>query len=181
MQKEGKAEDNKMFGVFLIETHVTSKLITQENANEIIKNKFKNPSSLHSNFAFMLLHNRSLLVLCWHLAASFLLWPKEPFKRRKWTKHVVHKANNMSLHFGWICGANKVVFGPKYHWWKQIQITHVPQFMCDLWGFNKQVRTIGQWDGGLGKTSQTPNNTSWSCIYFHITFVISTWKGKNAN
>ncbi len=28
----------------------------------------------------------------------------------------------MSLHFGWTCGANKVVFGPKYHWWKQIQI-----------------------------------------------------------
>jgi hypothetical protein len=27
------------------------------------------------------------------------------------------------MHFGWTCGANKVVFGPKYHWWKQIQIS----------------------------------------------------------
>jgi cytochrome c biogenesis factor len=39
MQKEGRAEDNQMFGAFLIEARVTSKLITQENANEIIKNK----------------------------------------------------------------------------------------------------------------------------------------------
>ncbi|KAH8932847.1 hypothetical protein BDL97_18G000800, partial [Sphagnum fallax] len=122
MQKEGRAEDNQMLGAFLIEARVTSKLITQENANEIIKNKFKNPSSLHSSFAFMLLHNRSLLVLCRHLAASFLLWPEEPFRKRKRAKHVVHKTNNMSLHFGWTRGANKVVFGPKYHWWKQIQI-----------------------------------------------------------
>jgi hypothetical protein len=122
MQKEGRGEDNKMLGAFLIKAHVTNKLITQENPNEIIQNKFLNPSSLHSNFTFMLLHNRSLIVLCWHLVASFLLWPKEPFRRRKRTKHVVHKTNNMSLHFGWTCGANKVVFGPKYHWWKQIQI-----------------------------------------------------------
>jgi len=57
-----------------------------------------------------------------HLAASFLLWLEEPFKRSKRAKHVVHNANNMSLHFGWTHGANKVVFGPKYHWWKQIQI-----------------------------------------------------------
>jgi uncharacterized protein YlaN (UPF0358 family) len=63
MQKEGKAEDNQMFGIFKIEAYVASKLITHENANEIIKNKSKNPSSLHSNLAFMLLHNRSLLVL----------------------------------------------------------------------------------------------------------------------
>jgi len=40
MQKEGRAEDNQMFGAFLIETRVMNKLITQENANEIIKNKF---------------------------------------------------------------------------------------------------------------------------------------------
>jgi hypothetical protein len=65
-----------MLGAFLIEARVMNKLITQENANKIIKNKLKNPSSLHSNFAFMLLHNRSLLVFCRHLAASFLLWPK---------------------------------------------------------------------------------------------------------
>jgi hypothetical protein len=45
-----------------------------------------------------------------------LLWLEEPFRRRKQAKHVVHKANNMSLHFGWTRGANKVVFGPKYHW-----------------------------------------------------------------
>jgi hypothetical protein len=44
-----------MLGTFLIEARITSKLNTQENANEIIKNKFKNPSSLHSSFAFMLL------------------------------------------------------------------------------------------------------------------------------
>jgi hypothetical protein len=50
----------------------------------------------------MLLHNRSLLVLCQHLAASFLLWLEMPFRRRKQAKHVVHKTNNMSLHFGWI-------------------------------------------------------------------------------
>jgi hypothetical protein len=87
MQKEGIVEDNQMLGAFLIEARVTSKLITQKNANEIIKNKFKNPSSLHSSFAFMLLHNRSLLVLCWHLAASFLLWPKEPFRRLHATCH----------------------------------------------------------------------------------------------
>jgi len=97
LAEEGRAEDNQMLGAFLIEACVMSKLITQENANEIIKNKFKNPSSLHSSFAFMLLHNRSLLVLCRHLAASFLLWPEECFKRRKRAKHVVHKANNMSL------------------------------------------------------------------------------------
>jgi hypothetical protein len=97
LAEEGRAEDNQMLGAFLIEARLTSKLITQENANEIIKNKFKNPSSLHSSFAFMLLHNRSLLVLCRHLATSFLLWPEEPFKRRKRAKHVVHKANNMSL------------------------------------------------------------------------------------
>jgi hypothetical protein len=70
-QKEGRVEDNQVFGIFLIEACITSKLITQENANEITKNKFKNPSSLHSSFAFMLLHNRSLLALCRHLAASF--------------------------------------------------------------------------------------------------------------
>jgi hypothetical protein len=69
----------------------------------------------------MLLHNRSLLVLCWHLAASFLLWPEEPFRRRKQAKHVVHKANNKSLHFGWTHGANKVAFGENktlslFHW-----------------------------------------------------------------
>jgi hypothetical protein len=64
MQKEGKAEDNQMFGAYLIEARIMSKLIAQENANEMIKNKFKNPSSLHSNFAFMLLHNKSLLMLC---------------------------------------------------------------------------------------------------------------------
>ncbi len=52
------------------------------------------------------------------------------FRRRKRAKHVVHKANNMSLHFGWTCGANKVVFGPKYHWWKQIQI-----WILTCWGF----------------------------------------------
>ncbi len=40
MQKEGRVEDNQMLGAFLIEARVTSKLITQENANEIIKNKF---------------------------------------------------------------------------------------------------------------------------------------------
>jgi len=40
MQKEGRAKDNQMLGAFLIEACVTSKLITQENANEIIKNKF---------------------------------------------------------------------------------------------------------------------------------------------
>jgi len=28
----------------------------------------------------------------------------------------------MSLHFGWTRGVNIVFFGPKYHWWKQIQI-----------------------------------------------------------
>ncbi len=115
MQKEGIVEDNQMLGVFLIEAHVMNKLITQENANEIIKNKVLNPSSLHSNFAFMLLHNRSLLMLCRHLVASFLLRPEKLFRRRKRAKHVVHKTNNMSLHFGWTRGANKVVFGPKYH------------------------------------------------------------------
>jgi hypothetical protein len=41
MQKEGKVEDNQMLGVFLIETCVTSKLITQENANELSRIKFK--------------------------------------------------------------------------------------------------------------------------------------------
>jgi hypothetical protein len=40
MQKEGKAEDNQMFGAYLIETRIMSKLIAQENANEMIKNKF---------------------------------------------------------------------------------------------------------------------------------------------
>nr|AHI16011.1 cytochrome c biogenesis factor N [Sphagnum girgensohnii]AND49936.1 cytochrome c biogenesis factor N [Sphagnum rubiginosum] len=140
MQKEGRAEDNQMLGAFLIEARVTSKLITQENANEIIKNKFKNPSSLHSSFAFMLLHNRSLLVLCRHLAASFLLWPEEPFRRRKRAKHVVHKANNMSLHFGWTRGANKVVFGPKYHWWKQIQI-----WILTCWFFLTVGILLGSW------------------------------------
>jgi hypothetical protein len=83
MQKEGKAEDNQMFGIFKIEACVASKLITHENANEIIKNKSKNPSSLRSNLAFMLLHNRSLLVLCQHFATSFLLWLEKPFRRRK--------------------------------------------------------------------------------------------------
>jgi hypothetical protein len=122
MQKEGIVEDNQMLGVFLIEAHVMNKLITQENANEIIKNKILNPSSLHSNFAFMLLHNRSLFMLCRHLVASFLLRPEKLFRRRKRAKHVVHKTNNMSLHFGWTRGANKVVFGRKYLWWKQIQI-----------------------------------------------------------
>jgi hypothetical protein len=103
-QKEGRVVDNQMFGVFLIKARITSKLITQQNAKEIIKNKFKNPSSFHSNFTFMLLHNRSLLALCRHLAASFLLWPKEPFRRRKRAKHVVHKTNNMSLHSSWTRG-----------------------------------------------------------------------------
>jgi len=56
------------------------------------------------------------------LAVSFLLWSEKPFRRRKQAKHVVHKVNNMFLHFGWTHGANKVVFGPKYHWWKQTQI-----------------------------------------------------------
>jgi len=129
-----------MLGAFLIEARLTSKLITQENANEIIKNKFKNPSSLHSSFAFMLLHNRSLLVLCRHLATSFLLWPEEPFKRRKRAKHVVHKANNMSLHLGWTRGANKVVFGPKYHWWKQIQI-----WILTCWFFLTVGILLGSW------------------------------------
>jgi len=60
-------------------------------------------------------------MLCRHLAASFLLWPEEPFRRRKPAKHVVHKANNMPLHFGWTRGANKVVFGENktlslFHW-----------------------------------------------------------------
>jgi hypothetical protein len=91
MQKEGIVEDNQMLGVFLIEAHVMNKLITQENANEIIKNKILNPSSLHSNFAFMLLHNRSLFMLCRHLVASFLLRPEKLFRRRKRVKHVVHK------------------------------------------------------------------------------------------
>jgi len=36
MQKEGRGEDNKMLGAFLIKAHVTNKLITQENPNEII-------------------------------------------------------------------------------------------------------------------------------------------------
>jgi cytochrome c biogenesis factor len=39
MQKEGRTEDNQMLGTFLIEARITSKLITQENANEIIKYK----------------------------------------------------------------------------------------------------------------------------------------------
>jgi hypothetical protein len=122
MQKEGKAEGNQMFSAFLIEAHIMSKLITQENLNEIIKNKFQNPSSLHSNFDFMLLHNKSLLVVCQHLVASFLFWLEKLFRKRKQAKHVVHKANNISLHFGKTCGTKKMVFGPKYHWWKQIQI-----------------------------------------------------------
>jgi cytochrome c biogenesis factor len=37
MQKEGRAEDNQMLGVFLIEACVTSKLITKENANKLSK------------------------------------------------------------------------------------------------------------------------------------------------
>jgi chaperone required for assembly of F1-ATPase len=52
-----------MLRTSLIEARRTSKLITQGNANETIKNKIKKLSSLHSSFAFMLLHNRTLLIL----------------------------------------------------------------------------------------------------------------------
>jgi cytochrome c biogenesis factor len=70
-----------------------------------------------------------------------LFWPEEPFKRRKRANHVVHKANNMSLHFGWTRGANKVVFGPKYHWWKQIQIW----ILTCCWFFLTIGILLGSW------------------------------------
>ena len=125
IQKESEAGDNrnKMLGAFLIEARITSKLITRENAKKILKNLFENSWSLHPSFASMLLRNRSLLVLR-HLVALSSLRPKERLNltRSERAKRVVCKANTTSLHFGWTCGANKVVSGPEYHWWKQIQI-----------------------------------------------------------
>jgi len=37
----------------------------------------------------------------------------------------------MSLHFGWTHGANKVVIGPKRHWWKlQTQKNSIKNLMA---------------------------------------------------
>jgi len=44
------------------------------------------------------------------------------------------------LHFGWTRGTNKVVFGPKYHWWKQIQI-----WILTCWFFLIVGILLGSW------------------------------------
>jgi cytochrome c biogenesis factor len=46
----------------------------------------------------------------------------------------------MFLHFDWTCGANKVLFGPKYHWWKQIQI-----WILTCWFFLTIGILLGSW------------------------------------
>jgi cytochrome c biogenesis factor len=46
----------------------------------------------------------------------------------------------VSLHFGWTCGANKLIFGQKYHWWKQIQI-----WILTCWFFLTIGTLLGSW------------------------------------
>lgn len=100
----------------------------------------ENPSSLRPSSALILLRNRNLLVLR-HLALSSL-WPRERLNLmgRGRAKRVVRKANTTYLHFGWTCGANKVVSGPKYHWWKQIQI-----WILTCWCFLTVGILLGSW------------------------------------
>nr|BDZ75705.1 cytochrome c biogenesis factor N [Fissidens protonematicola] len=138
MRRESKA---KMFDAL---SRVTNKLITQENAKKILKNIFENNCCyLHPSFAFILLHNRSLLRLR-HLVSPFSLWSKERLNLTKsqWTKRVVRKANTVFLHFGWTRGANKVVSGPQYQYqgWKQIQI-----WILICWCFLTVGILLGSW------------------------------------
>jgi ABC-type transport system involved in cytochrome c biogenesis permease subunit len=135
MRRESKAE---MFDAFFC---IINKLITQENAKKILKNIFENTSSLHPSFAFILLHNRSLPRLR-HLVSSSSLQLKERLNLTKsqWTKRVVRKANTAFLHFGWTCSANKVVSGPQYHGWKQIQI-----WILTCWCFLTVGILLGSW------------------------------------
>nr|YP_009040968.1 CcmFN [Tetraphis pellucida]AGN74210.1 cytochrome c biogenesis factor N [Tetraphis pellucida]AHI16013.1 cytochrome c biogenesis factor N [Tetraphis pellucida]AIB08439.1 CcmFN [Tetraphis pellucida] len=139
--RSSKAEDNKMLDAFSIEARITNKLITQDNARTIIENIFENTCSLHPSFALVPLRNRSLLMLR-HLVASSSLRPKERLNltRSERTKRVVRKANTASLHFGWTRGANKVVSGPEYHGWKQIQI-----WILTCWFFLTVGILLGSW------------------------------------
>jgi hypothetical protein len=59
---------------------------------------------------------------------------------REWTKRVVCKANIAFLHFGWTRGTNKVVSGPQYHGWKQIQI-----WILTCWYFLTVGILLGSW------------------------------------
>nr|YP_009307305.1 cytochrome c biogenesis factor N [Orthotrichum gymnostomum]YP_009316195.1 cytochrome c biogenesis factor N [Orthotrichum obtusifolium]AOR82058.1 cytochrome c biogenesis factor N [Orthotrichum gymnostomum]AOY35700.1 cytochrome c biogenesis factor N [Orthotrichum obtusifolium] len=135
MRRESKAE---IFDAFF---RITNKLITQENAKKILKNLFENTCSLYPSFAFILLRNRSLLGLR-HLVSPSSLWSKERLNLTKsqWTKRVVHKANTAFLYFGWTRSANKVVSGPQYHGWKQIQI-----WILTCWCFLTVGILLGSW------------------------------------
>jgi hypothetical protein len=135
MRRESKAE---MFDAF---SRITNKLITQENAKKILKNIFENTCSLHPSFAFISPRNRSLPRLR-HLVSSSSLRSKERlnFTKSQWTKRVVRKANTAFLHFGWTRGANKVVSGPQYHGWKQIQI-----WILTCWCFLTVGILLGSW------------------------------------
>jgi len=44
------------------------------------------------------------------------------------------------MSFDWTCGANKVFFGPKYHWWKKIQI-----WILTCWFFLTIGILLGSW------------------------------------
>nr|BDZ75583.1 cytochrome c biogenesis factor N [Timmiella anomala] len=135
MRRESKAE---MFDAL---SRITNKLITGENAKKILKNIFENTCSLHPSFAFILLRNRSLPGLR-HLVSPSSLWSKERLNLTKsqWTKRVVRKANTAFLHFGWTRCANKVVSGPQYHGWKQIQI-----WILTCWCFLTVGILLGSW------------------------------------
>nr|AEB39994.1 cytochrome c biogenesis factor N [Funaria hygrometrica] len=135
MRRESKAE---MFNAF---SRITNKLITQENAKKTRKNIFENTSSLRPSFAFILRSNRSLLGLR-HLVSPSSLWSKEwlNLTKSQWTKRVVRKANTAFLHFGWTRSANKVVSGPQYHGWKQIQI-----WILTCWCFLTVGILLGSW------------------------------------
>nr|YP_009129990.1 cytochrome c biogenesis factor N [Codriophorus aciculare]AJV88414.1 cytochrome c biogenesis factor N [Codriophorus aciculare] len=135
MRRKSKAE---MFEAF---SRITNKLITQENAKKILKNIFENTCSLHPSFAFILRSNKSLPRLR-HLVSPSSLWSKERLNLTKslWTKRVVREANTAFLHFGWTRSANKVVSGPQYHGWKQIQI-----WILTCWCFLTVGILLGSW------------------------------------